>query len=90
LTFWLNNKDKYPVLSLLARTYLQIPATSAPSERFFSQGARIINKDRNKLNKDTFEYIIALKSWGIYIEANKAEEYEEEGIIKENNFEIIS
>ena len=49
-------------MSLIARKYLQIPATSASSERFFSQGARIINKDRNRLNKDTFEYIICLKS----------------------------
>ena len=49
-------------MSLIARKYLQIPATSASSERFFSQGARIINKDRNRLNKDTFKYIICLKS----------------------------
>ena len=37
-------------------------AMLASLERFFSQGARIINKDRNRLNKDTFKYIIALKS----------------------------
>jgi hypothetical protein len=77
-------------LSLLARTYLQIPATSAPLERFFSQGARIINKDRNRLNKDTFEYIIALKSWGLYINKENKEEQEEEEGLRENNFEIVN
>ena len=87
MSFWANNKDKYPVLSLLARNYLQIPATSASSERFFSQGAKIINKDRNRLNKDTFEYIIALKSWGLF---NKKEDDLEnkEVELEDNRFEI--
>ena len=70
----------------MARKYLQIPATSASSERFFSQGARIINKDRNRLNKDTFEYIICLKSWGLFRE-DKEEVIEEDN--RENIFEII-
>jgi hypothetical protein len=62
LNYWALNKDKYPVLFLIARKYLQIPATSAPSERFFSQGDMIISKYKNRLNKDTFEYIITLKN----------------------------
>jgi hypothetical protein len=62
LNCWALNKDKYAVLFLIARKYLQIPVTSAPSEKFFSQGARIISKDKNRLNKDTFEYIITLKN----------------------------
>ena len=40
----------------------------APFKCFFSQGARIISKDRNRLSKETFEYIIALKSWGLFKE----------------------
>jgi hypothetical protein len=40
----------------------------APFECFFSQGARIISKDKNRLFKETFEYIIALKSWGLFKE----------------------
>jgi hypothetical protein len=31
----------------------------------FSQGALNINKLRNRLNKDTFNSIMCLKSWGI-------------------------
>jgi hypothetical protein len=55
------------------------------TERFFSQETRIINKDRNRLNKNTFEYIIALKSWGLFREKEKKEEVIN---IKENIFEI--
>ena len=87
LTFWLENKDKYPILSQIARKYLQIPATSASSERFFSQGALIINKIRNKLSKETFEQIICLKSWGVFKELNK-EEREELVNEVENDFFI--
>jgi hypothetical protein len=88
LQFWLANKDKYPILSIIARKYLQIPATSASSERFFSQGALIISKQRNRLNKDTFEKIICPKSWGVIkeeIEEDKEEIDKEE---KENIFII--
>jgi hypothetical protein len=36
------------------------------SKRFFSQGALIITKLRNRLNKSTFEKISCLKSWGVF------------------------
>jgi len=73
-------------LSLIARKYLQIPATSAPSERYFSLSALIIHKLRNRLSKDMFLYIIALKSWGVF-----REEEEEDKIAllpEENQFFI--
>jgi hypothetical protein len=38
---------RFPTLALLARKYLQIPATSAAYEQFFSQGALNITKQRN-------------------------------------------
>ena len=43
-----------------------IPASLAASERFFSQGAFIMSKLRNRLNKSTFELISCLKSWGLF------------------------
>jgi hypothetical protein len=55
------NKDKYPVLSLIAQKYLEIPVSLVSFERFFSQGANIISKNRNKVN---FEKILYLRSWG--------------------------
>jgi len=73
LAYWELNSSNYPILAILARRYLAIPATSASSERYFSQWALNINKLRNKLNKDTFSYIMCLKSWGIIIEEMEAE-----------------
>jgi hypothetical protein len=51
---------------------------SATSKCFFSQGALINTKLRNRLNKSTFEKIIYLKSWGVFIN-------EEEEIKREEN-----
>jgi hypothetical protein len=70
---------------MIARKYLAIPASSASSERFFSQGALIISKLRNRLNKDTFEKIICLKSWGVF----KDEEEEEEEKDKQAKANIL-
>ena len=62
LAYWELNSSNYPILAILARRYLAILATSTSSERYFSQGALNINKLRNRLNKDTFNYIMCLKS----------------------------
>ena len=43
----------YPIMAQMARDYLAIPATSAASERVFSNGADIIIKKRNRLSSDT-------------------------------------
>ena len=75
LEYWKANETRFPVLSLVARKYLGIPASSAASERFFSQGALINTKLRNRLTKPTFEKIICLKSWGIF--RNEEEEVKE-------------
>ena len=48
---------------------------------FFSQGALINTKLRNRLNKSTFEKIICLKSWGVFI--NEEEEIKKEEKAKE-------
>ena len=84
LSYWLANKTRFPVLSQIARKYIQIPATSAPSERFFSQGALVINKLRNRISKDTFEMIMTLKSWGLFIDYIEVAEEVSRG--EENDF----
>ena len=59
---------------MIARKYLQIPATLASSKRVFSQGSLIISKLRNGLNKETFKKIICLKSQGVFIDKEEEEE----------------
>ena len=90
MDYWRLNASKYSDLSLIARKYLGIPASSASSERFFSQGALIISKIRNRLNKDTFEKIICLKSWGVFKDKKENKEKEEKkNISLEDNLFVI-
>ena len=41
-------------------------ATSAPAKSVFSKGGDIITKKKNRLQNDTFNYIMCLKDWGIF------------------------
>ncbi len=50
LLWWRDNALKFPTLAKLARMYLAIPATSAPSERIFSVASRVISKFRGGLD----------------------------------------
>ena len=49
----------------LARKYLAIPATSAPSESIFSQSSDIITEKRNRLGKESINYILCFKKLGV-------------------------
>ena len=49
----------------MARDHLAVPATSAASERVFSNGGDIITKKRNKLGGKNTRYLLCLRSWGI-------------------------
>ncbi len=46
LEWWKRNELKYPCLARLARLYLAVPATSAPSERIWSRASRILTFKR--------------------------------------------
>jgi hypothetical protein len=52
LKWWRDRQTKLPILAMLARMYLCIPATSAPSERIFSMASRLINKLRARLTPE--------------------------------------
>ena len=61
-------EKKYPIHAnlKLARRYLCIPATSAPSERVFSAAGLTIAKDRASLNPETADALIFLhESWDV-------------------------
>ncbi len=50
MLWWRNNKGKFPIVAVLARTFLGVPATSASSERIFSKAEQIISKKRSGLS----------------------------------------
>ncbi len=47
---WKRKQDQFLILAKLARVYLAVPATSAPSERVFSKANHIISKTRCRLD----------------------------------------
>lgn len=81
LNYWKVHKDQYPVLSLLARRYLAIPATSAAIERIFSISSNIITKSRNNLNPETVRMLMLLKNWRF----NSIKDLERDLILDENS-----
>jgi hypothetical protein len=58
LNYWKVNSNKYPVLSLLAKDVLAVPASTVPSESAFSTGGRIIDPLRCSLSTSTVEALI--------------------------------
>lgn len=60
LTWWRENKAQYPRMSLLARKYLGIPATSSPSERLFSTGGNIVTCQRSSLRPQNVDRLVFL------------------------------
>ena len=53
LDFWKDHAALFPNLAELARSYLAVQASSAASERIFSQAKRLISCRRNRLNPQT-------------------------------------
>ena len=60
LEWWNNWSIAYPKLSLLAKWLLGIPASSATSERIFSESERVLEKRRQSLNGDVVNDILFL------------------------------
>jgi hypothetical protein len=61
----------------MARDFLCIPATSAPSERVFSDGGNTITKKRYKLALESVRYVVCLRSWGLLEEDDSDVEEED-------------
>jgi len=62
LKLWSKNSAEFPGLSKLARSILCIPATSACSERVFSQSSRVFEERRTRLSPETLNSILVLNS----------------------------
>jgi hypothetical protein len=59
---------EFPIITQIARDYLAIPATSAPSERVFSVAGNLISKKRTRIASENVRYVLCLRSWGLLIE----------------------
>lgn len=58
LEWWRLNNTKYPVMAILARKYLAIPASSVASERMFSFAGGVCTDKRNRLSDDAVSDIV--------------------------------
>lgn len=61
LQWWKSNCSSYPNLSMMARQYLAIPATSAPSERVWSRASNILNSRRANLTEEVLQRMMFVK-----------------------------
>ena len=57
---WKLECNRMPLLSVAARKYLCICATSVTSERVFSIGGQLVNSRRSRLNPDKVNSLIFL------------------------------
>ncbi|KYN07565.1 Zinc finger BED domain-containing protein 1, partial [Cyphomyrmex costatus] len=61
IDYWCN-KSIYPSLTLIAKKYLLIVATSVPSERIFLKAGNIVTENRNRLSPKHLQEILFLNS----------------------------
>ena len=61
LNWWKRRESVYPTMAKLAKKYLQIPASSIPSERVFSLAGTIVSKKRASLSPENVDMLIFLK-----------------------------
>ena len=82
LQWWKRNAADLPHLSELAKRYLCIPATSAPSERVFSAAGLTIAKTRASLHPDNAADLIFLHNSWDYADKFNARRKEEEALME--------
>ena len=67
--WWCDHKERFPILSKLARIYLPIPATSTPSERLFSDAGNLLTAKRTHLNPELFNRLMFLKKNASFVKS---------------------
>ena len=58
---------EFPLITQIARDFMAIPATSAPSERVFSIAGNLISKKRSRIASENVRYVLCLRSWGLLV-----------------------
>jgi hAT family C-terminal dimerisation region len=59
---WHDRAVAYPLLSVVARKWLAVPASSAASERMFSSAGLTVNQKRNSLKPELVATLVFLKT----------------------------
>lgn len=80
----------FPIITAMARDFLAIPATSAPSERVFSMAGNLLSKKRTRISSENVRIVLCLRSWGLLVDADDEDEIrisEEGEIIRD--FEVV-
>ena len=60
LTWWKTNQGRFPLMARLARKYLCICATSAPSEHVFSTASSVATPIRSLLKPEKVNMLVFL------------------------------
>ncbi|KAK9944088.1 hypothetical protein M0R45_009672 [Rubus argutus] len=63
LGWWRSHEAVYPVLSMVARDLLTVPASTVASEAAFSAGGRVVSEKRASLSPNTIQALICLNDW---------------------------
>jgi len=73
LSWWKENSNRLPSLSIMARHILSIPMIIVASESSFTMGGRIITKWRSSLKPENAKALLTTRSWvfGFDIEDGK-------------------
>jgi len=70
LAWWKVQEPVLPLLGDIARKYLCIPVSSAPSERLFSASGNVCTKLRSSLDPTNLEMIVYLHDNGEKVKMN--------------------
>ncbi|KAK9724439.1 hypothetical protein RND81_05G071900 [Saponaria officinalis] len=85
LTWWKTNGSTYPILQMIARDILGIPASSVASESAFSTSGRVLSPHRSRLLPSTVEALMCAQNriWTNIKGGGELKEVEYEQLIEE-------
>jgi len=63
LVYWKRNHGSYPHLAKMDKDHFAVPATSAPSERYFPKACLLLPYTRNRLSPDNIGQQMLRNSW---------------------------
>jgi hypothetical protein len=77
LTWWKSHNQTYPILSILAKDVLNVPASTISSKSTFSLAGRVLEERRQRLTTGMVEVLSCIKDWEL-ADLHKQHEVEKE------------